>query len=138
MPVLHRFSLAGWVRRNVERAAVVSALDRVSVTAAPAQPLTSLSGGNQQRALLARWFVAGVEVLLVDEPAVGVDVVARRRLLDELCSFARHGGAVLVSSSDIDDLVDVCDRIVCLKDGRASEISTPVTNWASAISDAIT
>lgn len=136
LPALSKFARAGVVRRRREAEAVESALARVSVKGSSRRPLTSLSGGNQQRALLARWFAADVSVLLVDEPAVGVDVGARASLLQELRSYADRG-AVLIASSDPEDLADVCDRVVCLREGRVSVELDYSPNWLQKIEAAI-
>lgn len=132
--VLSRFWFTDAVR---EERRVQAALDRVGVTASPAQQLTALSGGNQQRALLARWFVGSTQVLLVDEPAVGVDVAARASLLAELAGFAGHG-AVLVASSDNEDLFEICHRILCFRDGEVVAVVERAPGWESVVSRAAT
>lgn len=137
MPIIGRLARLGWIRKAAEKRAVTDTLGRVSVTASPHQPLRTLSGGNQQRALLARWLLAEVDVLLVDEPAVGVDIRARHQLLQELRRFAEHG-AVVVASSDNDDLLEICDRIICLKDGRVATELAGNQKTSAAIADAIT
>ena len=86
----------------------------------------SLSGGNQQKVLLARLLQAGPRVLLLDEPTRGVDIGAKSeiyRLIDEL---ARGGAAVLVISSDLPEVVGICDRVMVMREGRiAGEVSGP-------------
>ena len=80
--------------------------------------LSTLSGGNQQKVILARWMLAGVKVLLLDEPTAGIDVVAKKELLDAVHKKTEEGLAVLLASSDLDDLVRYCDRIYIVRDGK--------------------
>ncbi len=136
LPVLGRFATGGIVRSRAERPATRAALEQVQVAADSSQPLATLSGGNQQRALLARWLLADVDVLLIDEPTVGVDIAARAALLDELRRFAERG-AVVVASSDIDDLVESCDRVLCFRAGRVVAELARSADWQHAINDAI-
>ena len=93
-----------------------AALQQLSVKAKSEDEFASLSGGNQQRALLARWIVNPCEVLVVDEPCVGVDISSRSELLAVISDFSRSA-AVVVASSDPADLTAICDRVVCLVRG---------------------
>jgi len=78
--------------------------------------LADLSGGNQQRALLSRWLMCGSNVLLIDEPCLGVDIAARAELLASIRDFACTN-AVILASSDPEDLIECCDRVLCLRKG---------------------
>jgi ribose transport system ATP-binding protein len=79
--------------------------------------ITTLSGGNQQKAVLARWLSVAPRVLLLSEPTAGVDVGARTVIYEELRRRADDGVAILMASSDVEDLLAVCDRVVVLRDG---------------------
>jgi ribose transport system ATP-binding protein len=81
-------------------------------------PLSSFSGGNQQKILFAKWLRLGLHVFLLDEPTQGVDVGAKAELHRVLFEAAADGAGVLLSSSDVDELVTVCDRVVVLRAGR--------------------
>jgi ribose transport system ATP-binding protein len=81
------------------------------------RPIATLSGGNQQKAVLARWLSVSPHVLLMSEPTAGVDVGARAVIYEELRRRADGGLAILVASSDVEDLLAVCDRVVVLRDG---------------------
>jgi ribose transport system ATP-binding protein len=87
-------------------------------TATLTQPISTLSGGNQQKVVLARWLRRRPRLLLLDEPTQGVDVAARREIWSVVRSVVRDGAAVLAASSDLEDLVGVCDRILIVRDGR--------------------
>ncbi|MGI5216077.1 sugar ABC transporter ATP-binding protein [Plantactinospora sp. CA-290183] len=81
-------------------------------------PVTSLSGGNQQKVLLARWLGTGARVLLLDEPTKGVDVGAKADIYQAIAEMAREGLAVLVVSSYLPELLGLCDRIVVVRQRR--------------------
>jgi ribose transport system ATP-binding protein len=79
--------------------------------------ITTLSGGNQQKAVLARWLSVHPRLLAVSEPTAGIDIGARAGIYAELRRRADDGLAVLMSSSDAEDLVAACDRVIVLRDG---------------------
>ncbi|HMC14292.1 MAG TPA: sugar ABC transporter ATP-binding protein [Albitalea sp.] len=81
-------------------------------------PIGQLSGGNQQKALLARWLVTHPELLILDEPTRGIDVAAKQDIMDEILRLAAEGMAVLFISSEIDEVVRVASRIAVLRDRR--------------------
>jgi ABC-type sugar transport system ATPase subunit len=95
----------------------------------PDSTVDTLSGGNQQKVLLARWHMAGARVLILDEPTAGVDVSAKAEIYGRLREWAADGAAVLVISSETDEVLDVADRILVfhagtlILDGLRSEIS---------------
>jgi simple sugar transport system ATP-binding protein len=106
--------------RRAIRQAARALIDRLAIkTARPGTPIGTLSGGNQQKAVLARWLHAGSDVLLLDEPTRGVDVEAKRQIYDQMRLLADDGRAVVFVSSEVEELADVCDRIVVLRGGRA-------------------
>ncbi len=82
------------------------------------QPIGTLSGGNQQKAVLSRWLQRDPEVLLLDEPTQGVDVGARAEIYSTVRQCAHRGAAVVVVTSDFEELAHVCDRVVVLSGGR--------------------
>jgi rhamnose transport system ATP-binding protein len=83
-----------------------------------AEPVRALSGGNQQKVLLARWLLVGPKVLIVDEPTRGVDVGAKREVHGLLFALARRGTAVVVISSDLPEVIALADRVLVLRQGR--------------------
>lgn len=81
------------------------------------QAVGSLSGGNQQKVLLGRWLTAGSNVLLIEEPTRGVDVGAKTEIYRLLRDFADKGGGVLLTSSELMELIGLCDRILVIRNG---------------------
>jgi ribose transport system ATP-binding protein len=85
------------------------------------QPIAELSGGNQQKALIARWMLRDCAVLLFDEPTRGIDVRAKQTVYRQLHDLAADGKAIVVVSSELQELLAICDRIAVLSAGRLVE-----------------
>jgi ABC-type sugar transport system ATPase subunit len=111
----------GLIRGRTERSRVRDQLDRFGVHADAERAFSTLSGGNQQRALTARLVAADLRVLVLDEPTVGVDIASRAQLWEQVRKL-REGRVVLVASSEPEELIALCDRVVCLHDGRVSQV----------------
>lgn len=111
----------GRLRHASERADARAQMERYSVRAESEQvPLNSLSGGNQQKVMLARWMRATLRVLLLDEPTQGVDVGARAEIYGLIREAVAAGSAVLLVSSDVEELAMLCDRSLILRRGRVT------------------
>ena len=82
------------------------------------QPLSAFSGGNQQKVVFSKWFQRAPVLFLLDEPTQGVDVGAKAELHTALFEAAREGAGIVISSSDVDELTTVCDRVLVLRSGR--------------------
>ncbi|MFJ7218681.1 sugar ABC transporter ATP-binding protein [Amycolatopsis sp. NPDC098790] len=115
LPTLSPFGL---VSKSKQDKIVKIFMERLRIKAAsPEQRVSELSGGNQQKVLLARWLATGPKILLLDEPTRGIDVGAKaevQALIDEL---AQEGLGVLLISSELEELIDGSDRVVVLRDG---------------------
>ena len=83
----------------------------------PEDPITSLSGGNQQKVVLAKWLSANPSLLILDNPTQGVDVGAKEEIYDIILRLAREGVAVVVLSSEAQEIIRVCDRALVLYHG---------------------
>ena len=116
---LSRLSDLGLVRRRAERQAVTRVLGQVGVRVpAQAAPVSTLSGGNQQKALFARILLRGPRVLVADEPTRGVDVGAKRAIYELLTSLAGDGLGVLLISSDAEEVLGLAHRVLVMRAGR--------------------
>ena len=87
-------------------------------TASLAAPVGSLSGGNQQKVVLAKWIFTDPDVLILDEPTRGIDVGAKLEIYQIIDSLADSGKAILVISSELPELLGICDRIYAMSQGR--------------------
>ncbi|WP_020662237.1 sugar ABC transporter ATP-binding protein [Amycolatopsis benzoatilytica] len=121
LAALPRLSTFGFVSRSKQDRVVKTFMDRLRIKAAgPEQKVAELSGGNQQKVLLARWLATGPKILLLDEPTRGIDVGAKaevQALIDEL---AKDGLGVLLISSELEELLDGADRVVVLREGAVA------------------
>ena len=122
LPDLKPFWKGGLLRRRAEMSRTQEWFERLSVRPANAvnDPLSIFSGGNQQKILFGKWLSQKPSVFLLDEPTQGVDVGAKADLHRELVAAAENGAAVVVSSSDLEELADLCDRVLVIVDGKIS------------------
>ncbi len=90
-------------------------------TSGPGQNITKLSGGNQQKVIIARWLVkSGLKALLIDEPTRGIDVGAKAEIYDLLDELAKAGMGIVCLSSEMNEILGICDRVYIMKQGRIS------------------
>jgi ABC-type sugar transport system ATPase subunit len=117
--ILKRISTAGLLgpRRQRDEARRITASVNVRMRSVE-QPIGSLSGGNQQRAIFGRAFATRPRLLLLDEPTRGVDVGAKAEIYDLIDRAAGEGMAVLVASSELEELLSICHRIAVMNHGR--------------------
>jgi ribose transport system ATP-binding protein len=123
LPSLSRFIRWGLVDDRAEGAAVRSVLELVQVVPRALWSLVrEFSGGNQQKIVLAKWLLAGSRILLLYDPTRGVDVGTKAEIYHLVREFAEAGGAVLYYSTDIPELVNLCDEVAVIYRGRIAEI----------------
>jgi rhamnose transport system ATP-binding protein len=116
---LDRFEAGGFIRRREERAAVDQILSQVGLDAGRNQGnVANLSGGNQQRVLFAKWLLDTPKLLIADEPTRGVDVGAKRAIYDLLVDLAAGGMAIILVSSEIEEVLGLAHRIAVMRNGR--------------------
>jgi ABC-type sugar transport system ATPase subunit len=111
----------GLVRAGLERERVRELMDRLRVVAPdPDMAVGRLSGGNQQKALFAKWLMLAPRVLLLAEPTRGVDVGAKTEIYRIINELTTSGVAVALVSSDLPELVEMSDRVVVMRGGRVT------------------
>ncbi|WP_245272477.1 MULTISPECIES: sugar ABC transporter ATP-binding protein [unclassified Mesorhizobium] len=127
---LDRFVAAGVVNRTKRRDAVMEQMKRLKLRLnAALLPVKALSGGNQQKAALARWLLRDSKVLILDEPTRGVDIGAKREIYEEIDQLARAGKAILIISSDLPEAIGISDRLMVMREGRiVSELVSEKTS----------
>ena len=129
LPNLGRWSRSGWLQLGRERAAFArhAAALRLQL-AGERQAAGQLSGGNQQKLLIARWLETESEVVIFDEPTRGVDVGARYEIYLLIRELARRGKAIVIVSSELPEVLGVCDRVLVMRDGAVSGEVTDVAH----------
>ena len=133
LPVRENISLAnldavtsaGFVRRSTERSIAQRFIDALQIrTPGMEQKVVNLSGGNQQKVVLAKWLALNPKVLIVDEPTRGIDVGAKAEVHQLLSKLAHQGVAILMISSELPEILGMSDRILVMREGRiAGELS---------------
>jgi ABC-type sugar transport system ATPase subunit len=128
LPSLSRRRAAGLLVDIIaERLAVGRAMEQFDVVAGSLEtPIRTLSGGNQQKSLIARWHLAAAVVFILIEPTHGVDVAARAQIYRRLEALAAGGGALIVVSSEITEILAIADRILVIREGRIAGETTTV------------
>jgi ribose transport system ATP-binding protein len=112
------FFQAGVLRQDRERAEVRAVIEQFDIRPAQSErPMAQLSGGNQQKAVIAKWTRLEPRVLVLDEPTQGVDIGAKNEIAVIITALAERGVAIVVGSSDFDELVGLCDRVLVLNRG---------------------
>ena len=119
LPALSKISRAGLINFKAERAAGVSLVKELGIrTPSVAQWVRYLSGGNQQKIVMAKWLFREAQVLILDEPTRGIDVGAKYEIYLLLWNLAAAGKGIIIVSSDLPELLGVCHRIVVLSNGK--------------------
>ncbi|MCD5993507.1 sugar ABC transporter ATP-binding protein [Pseudomonas sp. CDFA 602] len=121
-----------WVMPGRLREFAQKAVSRLGVKGAPEQRIGSLSGGNQQKVIIAKWLARNPKVFILDEPTRGIDVGARAAIYEVIAELAANGMAVIVVSSDLDEVLGLSHRVMVMSRGRQMGIlergeATPVS-----------
>lgn len=116
---LERISTLGHIHRRQRQAQVLERMDQLGLRRnAIDLPVDALSGGNQQKAAVARWLMRDCKVLIFDEPTRGVDIGAKREIYDLIDGLAHSGKAILVISSDLPEAIGIGDRLLVMRGGQ--------------------
>jgi ABC-type sugar transport system ATPase subunit len=135
LPNLPHLSRFGFVQQRRERHALARFVESLRIRIAdPEQPAQNLSGGNQQKVVLAKWLQRHCEVLLFDEPTRGIDVGAKYEIYMLINELAAAGKAILLISSELPEVLGMSDRILVMHDGR---ITGEITDLAQATQEQI-
>src|SRR5207245_4325331 len=119
LAAMPRLSRAGVVSRAQQDRIVELFMRRLRIKAAsPDQRVSELSGGNQQKVLLARWLCLNPKVLLLDEPTRGIDVGPKAEVQGVIDELAQEGLGVVLISSELEELIEGSDRVIVLKEGH--------------------
>jgi ribose transport system ATP-binding protein len=119
LPVLDRITAGLLLSTRKARELTRKLVDEYEIKVAdPERPVALLSGGNQQKVVIAKWVNTGPRVLLMDEPTAGVDIGTKTEILEMIRGFASRGNAVVFISSELPELLAVADRIVIFRNGR--------------------
>ncbi|ODT59487.1 MULTISPECIES: sugar ABC transporter ATP-binding protein [Paracoccus] len=121
LATLDRMGVGPVMNTRAEGRAAARMIDVLNIrTASDRLSVAHLSGGNQQKVVLGKWFLTEPRILLLDEPTRGVDVGAKREIYRVMSDFARAGGAVVMVSSETDEVLGMADRAVVMRDGRVA------------------
>ncbi|HKO92594.1 MAG TPA: sugar ABC transporter ATP-binding protein [Polyangiaceae bacterium] len=116
LPDVRRYRRWGVFDRQTERRVALAEIDRWHIKArGPAQKVVNLSGGNQQKVVLGKWLAMSPQVLILDEPTRGIDVGAKAEIYRHAAELARSGIAILLVSSDMEEVVGLSDRVVVMR-----------------------
>jgi ribose transport system ATP-binding protein len=121
--VLNRMQCLSFIRRDAERLETARVHARLRLKAASGDaPVSTLSGGSQQKVLLSRWLLADPDVLFLDDPARGIDIGAKQDIYEVLDQLSTAGKGIILVSSELPELLRCSDRILVLRDGQAAGI----------------
>jgi ABC-type sugar transport system ATPase subunit len=115
-------SRVGVINSRSMREMAASFITRLDIRGKPETVANTLSGGNQQKVAISKWLHVGCKVIIFDEPTRGIDVVAKTEILSLIRDFASDGRGAIVISSEVDDLLDVCDRILIMAKGQITQV----------------
>ena len=119
LPILDRFSGSGFLHRSKLREVVDSIIQKVGVkTPTPKQLVKNLSGGNQQKVVLAKWFTRDCDIYIFDEPTRGIDVGAKIEIYRLMESLVKDGAAIIMISSELPEILNMSDRILVMYNGQ--------------------
>ncbi len=130
LPNLGRWSRFGWIDAGKESSAFMRYVESLNIrVAGPDQAARNLSGGNQQKLLIARWLENDARVLFFDEPTRGIDVGAKHEMYNLIRDLASRGKAIVMISSELPEVLGMSDRILVMHEGR---ITGEITDVESA------
>ena len=119
MPDLARVSRFGVLKKSKETSLAEEYRERLRIRCSSARQLAGrLSGGNQQKVVIAKWVARNARIFLFDEPTRGIDIGAKQEVFEQMDQLARSGAGILMVSSELPELIQVADRILVMRQGR--------------------
>lgn len=119
LPVIDRTSRFGWVKNKQINQIVKNMGEMLQIKCSSfVDPVSNLSGGNQQKVVLARWIAAGAKIIIFDEPTRGIDVGAKVAFYELMNDLVEQGVGIMILSSELDEVYNMSDRIIVLKEGN--------------------
>jgi ribose transport system ATP-binding protein len=119
LPSLNRFATFSFIRRDRERTLTREQITSLKIkTPGTEAAVVNLSGGNQQKVVLAKWLSMSPKVMILDEPTRGIDVGAKAEIYGLMRELADRGGVILMISSDMEEVLNVSDRVAVMHEGR--------------------
>lgn len=119
MPTLRTDAKGGWLRPSSTRRRLMEYVQRLGIVmGGPEDRITTLSGGNAQKVVIARWLAAHPKILLLNDPTRGIDINAKRDLYALLRQLTDEGMAVVMLSSEVDEHIDLMDRVLVFREGE--------------------
>jgi rhamnose transport system ATP-binding protein len=123
LPVLGQFARGGWLNGRSEAATADKWAQRLQVKCASLeQPISELSGGNQQKVILAKWLLAAPQVLILDEPTKGIDVGSKSAVHALMSELAQQGLSIIMVSSELPEILGMSDRVMIMRRGRVAGV----------------
>jgi ABC-type sugar transport system ATPase subunit len=118
-PILNNFTKYGYIREKTRNKKVLETLKKIGFkTEYMTRNVGRLSGGNQQKILIGRYLLADCDLLLLDEPTRGIDVGSKKEIYALINEFVETGKAVILISSEMEEIINMSDRIIVMKEGR--------------------
>ena len=122
MASLGKFSRKGWMQKKAESSTVKAYIEELNIaTPSPKQKANNLSGGNQQKVVLAKWLCTEGDVIIFDEPTRGIDVGAKSEVYGFMDRLAKEGKAIIMISSEMPELLGMCDRIYVMRNRKIAK-----------------
>jgi ribose transport system ATP-binding protein len=123
LPSVGGYSRWGWLDRTIERRVAKTEVARLAIkTSSIDTKVVTLSGGNQQKVVLGKWLAMGPKLLILDEPTRGIDVGARAEIYRQMAALAAEGVAILMVSSDLEEVIGMSDRVVVMRERRVAGV----------------
>jgi ABC-type sugar transport system ATPase subunit len=134
LSLIGRMQRLGFVNRQQENETIKPIYRQLRLKSpSPSSTVSALSGGNQQKALLARWLIINPEILFLDDPARGIDVGAKEDIYRIIATLAAQKKGLILVSSELPELLNCCDRILVLSEGRLAGCFTAMEASQEAI-----